>query len=105
MTTLRKDILGKWKCWWSDVQEVFTIDCKNGQYTVDVDGKPAVNVQLNHDVLTFHTLKSYGGHESYNIDWSLKEPRMDLEDVDANGEVYNTEWGYVVPFNECFKPH
>eukprot|EP00930_Biecheleria_cincta_P063682 TRINITY_DN49212_c0_g1_i1.p1 TRINITY_DN49212_c0_g1~~TRINITY_DN49212_c0_g1_i1.p1 ORF type:complete len:219 (-),score=35.35 TRINITY_DN49212_c0_g1_i1:172-771(-) len=106
---------GNFKCWWSDVQEVFEIKSEaSGTVSVlihdfDIGMRPAIatNVEFSDSFLKFRTAhRNNGCYTQYKIQWDHEvRPAMYLSDCDGAGEVYNTEWGWVVPYEEDYLPH
>jgi len=101
---------GEWKCWWADVKEIFTISrSATGEVAVAVDGRPA-QVQTDTESTLVFVLPPQGhcgdGTTRYTIDYTNEyKPKCNVEDVDEEGNVYNCEWGWVVPGSEEFEPH
>eukprot|EP00928_Gymnodinium_smaydae_P097011 TRINITY_DN8685_c0_g3_i1.p1 TRINITY_DN8685_c0_g3~~TRINITY_DN8685_c0_g3_i1.p1 ORF type:complete len:198 (+),score=16.19 TRINITY_DN8685_c0_g3_i1:66-659(+) len=104
---------GMYKCWYSDVREIF-------EMTMGVDG--SVSVQVHDEVLGSRRrtadsvefdetslkfrLSDRRGYSLYKIDWENEGgPVMILADYSSDGVVCNSEWGWVVPYEEDFKPH
>ena len=92
------------------MKEVFLIEKGSGdRLSVAVDGRMAeVTSTIDEAVLKFRfddTDTDTDTCTEYTIDWEERPLRMTLQDVLGDGEINNSEWGWVVPATEDFKCH
>merc|ERR1712032_1547570 len=108
-------MVGEWKCWWSDMREVFVIE-KTGddRLTVTVHdervgprGRPGQVDDIGEGSVLVWRFQAAGRLfcTEYRIDWQESPLRMTLQDKGADGAAYNSEWGWVVPATEDFQCH
>ena len=68
-----------------------------------------VTSSIEDPILKFRILKDEsnrdGFYAEYTINWDEEPVRMTLQDIDAEGESYNNEWGWVTEASGPFEPH
>ena len=87
------------------MQETWLIqETEEGNYHVEVDGVVAEVVPDSDLTFRFRDLTFRDdGFTEYEVSWDGINSTVEVSDLDGEGEIYNQDWGYVVPAQYPFR--